>query len=131
MQHRPTWLLGVGFAFTVACGGGGMQTPMGMGPNVVISDFAFSPNSLTIKAGQTVTWTNSGPSMHDVMSDSSDMMMFQSGNLAAPAGGTYGTAGGTFAFMFNTPGTYSYHDALYPPSMAQYANFTGTIVVTQ
>ena len=131
MHYRPNWLLLAGFAFVAACGGGGgSPTQTITGPHVVISDFTFSPNTLTITAGQTVTWTNSGPSVHNVTSDT--MGMFQSSNLAAPTNeGAYGTPGGTFTFTFNTPGTYPYHDALYPPSMAQYSSFTGTIVVNQ
>src|ERR687887_2891785 len=78
--------------------------PSCSGTCVTIQDFSFSPSTLTIKAGTTVTWTNAGPSSHTATSDSS---VWDSGTLAPPSGGgAYGggTAGGSFRFTFNTAG---------------------------
>jgi plastocyanin len=131
MRLRPGWLLAVaGFAAAACSGGGGGSNSFQnvSGPHVVIQDFSFTPQSITIKAGQSVTWTNSGPSVHDVTSDT---MVFESGNLSVGGeGNPYGgsTQGGVFSFTFNTAGTYNYHCMLHPPS--QYPGFTGTVVVT-
>ena len=43
------------------------------------------------------------------------------------SGGT-GTAGQTFQFTFNTPGTFPYHCSIHPPSA--FPGFIGTITVT-
>jgi plastocyanin len=128
MHLRPGWLFAVAGFAVAACSGGGSSGPNITGPHVVISDFTFTPQSITIKVGQSVTWTNSGPSVHDVTSDT---MVFESGNMGVGSeGNPYGgsTQGGVFSFAFNTAGTYNYHCMLHPPSV--YPSFTGTVVVT-
>jgi plastocyanin len=123
-----------GLAATAACGsstspagGGGM--PSGSVVGVTIQDYLFTPSAVTIQAGTTVQWSNSGPSSHTTTSDNG---VWDSGSLNAPvAGGGYGggSAGGTYAVKFTTPGTYPYHCTLHPP--ATHPGFTGTITVTQ
>jgi plastocyanin len=125
---RLTWLIAAaGVAVTAACGGGGNSTPTG--PRVTIRDFSFSPSALTVKAGTTVTWGNSGPSTHTTTSDT---MTWDSPTLVSASGGDPygggGTPAGIFSFTFNTPGTYNYHCSSHPP--ASYPGFTGTITVT-
>lgn len=119
-------------ACVAACGssstgpGGGGPTPTG--PAVSIQNFAFAPSMVTVKVGQTVTWTNTGPSTHTATSDS---LVWDSGNLSPPSGGGGyggGSPGGTFAFTFTKAGTYTYHCTIHPPSM--YPSFTGTVTVT-
>jgi plastocyanin len=115
-------------ALAAACSGGSSSSPGASGPQVTIQDFMFSPSSLTIKAGETVTWTNMGPSAHTTTSDTG---VWNSAVMAAPSGGGGyggGMSGGTFQFTFSMPGTYSYHCSLHPP--ASYPGFTGTITVT-
>ncbi len=124
---------GASLAVGVACssstsplggaGGGGAN-----GAAVTIQDFSFSPSTLTIKAGMSVKWTNSGPSSHTATSDNG---VWNSGTLNPPGGGYGGGGGASFQFTFSAPGTYSYHCSLHPPSLSQYAGFTGTITVTQ
>lgn len=131
MLLRPSSLvMAAGLAVAMGCGGGGGMA--NSGPQVTIADFTFTPSTLMVKAGSAVTWTNRGPSVHTVTSDT---MVFESMNLGAPvAGDPYGGGGmaaGTFQFTFNTPGTYAYHCSLHPPSMPTYSGFTATIVVTQ
>ena len=112
---------------SVACSSS--MSPGSSGPSVAIRDFSFSPSALTIKAGMTVTWTNNGSSAHTTTSDTG---VWDSPTLGAPSGGgAYGggTAGGTFQATFQTPGTYTYHCKIHPPST--YPSFTGTITVTQ
>jgi len=119
-------------AVVLACGGSSSSVT-GMNPtnttpapsgNVTIQDFSFSPETVTVKAGQTVLWTNNGPSPHTATSDSG---LWDSQSLAAPGGG--GSPGGTFQFTFMQAGTFPYHCSIHPPSL--YPNFRGVVVVTQ
>ncbi len=76
----------------------------------------FTPQTITISVGTTVTWTNRTSIPHTVTSD--DGKSFDSG-MANPI-----AEGMTFSFKFTKPGTYKYHCALHPTMM------TGTIIVT-
>ena len=69
--------------------------------------FAFSPATLTIKAGTTVTWKNTTAVSHTVTSD--DGKSFDSG-MANPIA----AQSGTFSFTFTTPGTFAYHCSIHP-----------------
>jgi plastocyanin len=69
--------------------------------------FAFSPASLTIKAGTTVVWKNTTAAPHTVTSD--DGKTFDSGSANPIA-----AQSGTFSFTFNTAGTFAYHCAIHP-----------------
>src|SRR5271168_4193048 len=64
---------------------------------VSIDNFTFTPPSLTVKAGTTVTWTNKDDIPHGIAS---------SGNAFAksPALDT----DQNYSFTFTTPGTYQY-----------------------
>ena len=101
------FLTAAGIALVAACGSGmGSSSSTGSSsslPQVTIQDFTFKPSTLTVKAGTTVTWINSGPSAHTVTSDT---MIFQSGDLSGPmAGDPYGggaMAGASFQFTFKT-----------------------------
>jgi plastocyanin len=64
---------------------------------VQIADSAFSPATMTISVGDTVTWTNADGRPHTVTSDGG---AFDSGNL---------DEGQAFSFTFSEPGTYTYH----------------------
>lgn len=81
-------------------------------PNVTVTivDFAFNPGSITITAGGTITWRNTGQAPHTATADNRS---FDSRVL---------NAGGTFSFKFDTPGTIPYHCDVHP-------NMTGTIAV--
>ncbi len=77
---------------------------------VAIQGFSFDPATVTIDAGDCVTWTNKDSVTHTVTSDEG---VFDSGNLSK---------GGTFEFTFVEPGTYNYHCEIHP-------SMTGTVVV--
>ncbi len=64
--------------------------------------FAFSPATLTVSVGTTVTWRNTTSAPHTVTSD--DGKTFN-GMLST---------GGTFTFMFTKAGTYAYHCNIHP-----------------
>ena len=81
--------------------------------NVSIAGFAFSPASVTVKAGGTVKWTNNDSAPHTATDLNN---AFTSGTLAQ---------GATYSFKFTTPGTYTYH-CLVHSTMAN-----ATVVVTQ
>ena len=119
---RPNSVALVVVAFLAGCagsgpmgynGGGGGGGGGGTSASVTIQDFFFGPSSVTIKAGGTVTWNNTGPSGHTVTSDAG---AFNSGTLSPPMGDPYGgmTAGGTYQMTFPAPGTYAYHCAIHP-----------------
>lgn len=80
---------------------------------VAIQDFAFHQPSLTIKKGDTVIWTNKDSAPHTVTVDSD----------GGPASPTLNT-NGTYSFIFNTAGTFSYHCSFHP-------SMHGAVVVTQ
>jgi plastocyanin len=62
---------------------------------------SFSPQNLTIQANQTVTWTfNGGP--HTVTEGTAV------GNPPSPLFDSGQRSSGSFAFLFDTPGTYNY-----------------------
>jgi plastocyanin len=78
------------------------------GRTVVIEDMAFAPETLTVEAGDTVTWVwKDGAIDHDVAGD----------NLKSEV-----MSEGTFTHRFDQPGTYDYVCTLHP-------NMTGTIEV--
>src|SRR6516164_493079 len=69
--------------------------------------FAFSPATLTIKTGTTVTGKNTTAVAHTVTSD--DGKSFDSGTSNPITAQT-----GTFSFTFTTAGTYAYHCEIHP-----------------
>ena len=73
----------------------GLTSPVrGATHAVEIGDGFFSPASLTVAVGDTITWTNGDDSPHTVTGSA-----FDSGNL---------DAGQTFSFTFTDPGTFTY-----------------------
>lgn len=84
-------------------GGGSSAAPAASatsGNAVTIVDFGFNPGTITVKAGTTATWTNTGVT-HTVTSDAG---LFDSGHLGS---------GDTFTFTFSKAGTYAYHCAIH------------------
>lgn len=71
-------------------------------PQVTIADFAFSPATLTIPSGTTVTWTNRDDTVHTVTDVD---RAFSSQGLET---------GDTYSRTFTAPGTYKYFCALHP-----------------
>jgi plastocyanin len=64
---------------------------------VEMKNIAFNPTSVTVKAGDKVTWTNNDTVAHTVTLDDNSV---DSGEVAA---------GATFANTFATAGTFAYH----------------------
>jgi plastocyanin len=91
---------------------GSVSVAMADGGAIKISakDFMFSPTSITVKAGSTVTWTNLDDEPHTVFSDAG---LFRSSALDTKD---------SFSYKFDKPGTYHYLCTIHPRMM-------GTIVV--
>ena len=74
---------------------------------VKIDNFSFSPATLQIKAGTTVTWTNADDIPHTVVSDDK---IFKSKALDTDE---------KFSFKFDKAGTYPYFCSLHPKMTAK------------
>jgi plastocyanin len=87
---------------------------------VAASDSGFVQDTVTIQAGQSVKWVNTGSEDHVLSAEDGTF----GSNLAAP-GGTkeYPIPGGTYEKIFTQAGTYYYTDLLHH-------NFNGVVVVT-
>lgn len=92
------------------------------GAVITAADYAFSPETTTVKSGTIVEWENQGPSTHTVTSDSA---VWTSATLGAPGGGGgYGSsAGGTFRFTFSATGTFPFHCSIH-------SQMHGVVIVT-
>jgi len=77
---------------------------------VKIDNFSFTPASITIAVGTTVTWTNRDDIPHTVVSDDK---VFKSKVLDTDE---------KFAYTFSKPGTYPYFCSVHP-------KMTGKVVV--
>ena len=76
-------------------------------PTVVMKDFDFSPMTLTVRAGTSVTWKNLDGEPHTVTSVTG---LFRSGAL---------DQNDTFSFRFEKPGVYKYLCSIHPRMMAE------------
>jgi plastocyanin len=85
-------------------GGGGTQVSM--------KNIQFSPKDLTVKAGETITFTNDEAVAHDVHKTSGPGKDFASG----PTGGMQ--EGDTFKLTLDKPGKYDYVCDVHAPGMA-------------
>jgi plastocyanin/uncharacterized membrane protein YozB (DUF420 family) len=85
------------------------------GVTVVMQNFAFSPKSLRIKKGTTVTWVNQDRAKHTVTADDGK---FDSGDMPS---------GQTFAHKFDEVGTFPYY-CLYHGDKGG-VDMAGTVVV--
>ena len=78
--------------------------------NVTISDFQFTPAQITVQQGDTVTWTNEGPTAHSATASDGS---FDTGIFSA---------GGSRSQTFDEAGTFAYICTPHP-------NMQGTVVV--
>ena len=84
----------------------------GSGSNAVeIKNTAFNPATITVKAGDKVTWTNNDGFAHTVTLDDNSV---DSGNF---------NAGSTFDHTFAVAGTFAYHCKIH-------SSMHGTVTVT-
>src|SRR5690348_11335169 len=79
----------------------GSSAPVSAGPSVSMSDNEFTPATLHIKPGQTVTWVNNGQAVHTVTADDGS---FNSQNIQP---------GAEYSRTFTTAGRYPYYCVLH------------------
>lgn len=93
---------------------------------VEITSTGFSPSSLTIKAGDTVTFANKDSSLHwpaSAVHPTHSVYSESGGCIGSKFDACKGLAQGeSWSFAFNQKGTWGYHDHLNP-------GLTGTIIV--
>jgi plastocyanin len=77
---------------------------------IVMKDFKFTPMSVTVKAGTTVSWANKDDEPHTVVGDNG---LFRSGAIDTDE---------RFSFRFDRPGTYHFLCSIHP-------QMVGTVVV--
>jgi len=75
---------------------------------VSIAGFAFHPGTITVQAGDTVTWTNSDGATHTATGSG-----FDTGNISG---------GSSASVTFDTAGTFAYHCSIH-------STMTGTVIV--
>jgi len=80
---------------------------------IEIKDFAFNPQIITVKSGQTITWINRDEEPHTVVSV--EKQFKKSSALDTDQ---------SFTITAGTPGTYTYFCSVHP-------KMTGTIVVVK
>lgn len=78
---------------------------------VFMQGMAFTPSTITVNAGTTITWTNNDAVSHTVTSNTAGV--FSSGTLSPNE---------TFSNLFNTPGTFPYKCTIH-------STMTGTVKV--
>jgi plastocyanin len=85
-----------------ACSGGttSPSTTQPASASVSVLDNQFSPSSVTIRSGGTVTWTWGSQGQHNVIGDDAKTPPRSGNTTAAP---------NTYSFTFSTPGTYRYY----------------------
>jgi len=102
-------------AFSLAAcssdGSGSTTTPVAEEERVEIVEFAFSPDTVTVAAGTTVTWENTETGIAHTATSDEDV--WTSGTL---------NEGDEFSFTFDEAGTFAYFCTIHP-------DMTGTIVV--
>jgi len=79
-------------------------------PTVVIDNFAYAPQSITVRQGTFILFTNKDYVPHTITADDGS---FDSGTL---------NPGSTWTGAFNTKGTFTYHCTIHP-------TMHGTVVV--
>jgi plastocyanin len=77
---------------------------------VFIQGMAFSPSTITVTAGTTITWTNKDGVAHTVTSNTG---LFDSGSI---------NTNGTYSHLFSATGTFPYKCTVHP-------TMTATVIV--
>jgi plastocyanin len=84
---------------------------------VVIKSFAYTPQTITVKAGTIVTWTNQDSAQHTVTS--TDGISISANVTSAFDSGLF-NQGQTFSFTFSKAGTYFYECTIHKAQAAMH-----------
>ena len=107
-RHRIAGLVSLGIVLwtvAIACSKGSSSSNSTTPPapnSVSIVNMSFSPNSISVTSGTTVTWTNNDNMTHTVKADDGS---FDSGNLGS---------GKSFSHTFTSAGSVTYHCSIHP-----------------
>lgn len=105
----------------------GQQSPAPLGATVMVlrATAFFTPNVVTIKAGERVVWiyADGAKEPHTVTSGACRGTNCTGGGKKFDSGKTLNKAGHRFEHVFKHPGTFPYHCDLHT------ANMTGTVIV--
>jgi plastocyanin len=116
MEERPVLDRRLQARIVGALGGAALVAAIAAGSvlaattDVGIAGFSFSPNSVTINVGDTVTWDNSDSQHHTATADDGS---FDTGPISS---------GTPKSVKFSTAGTFAYHCSIHP-------TMTATVVV--
>jgi plastocyanin len=88
-------------------------------PGVTVADYQFTPGSTTIHVGDTITWTNNGPSAHTATAHNGS---FNTGVLQK---------GQSASHTFTQPGTYTYYCQIHPFMHGTIVVLAGTAAASQ
>ena len=104
MNRMTIWLMVCSLVLWAAAAAAGARAGKGPKPEeqVKIGNFSFIPETLTVKAGATVTWVNEDDVPHTVVSTTKK---FSSQVLDTD---------GKYAHTFTDPGTYEYYCSVHP-----------------
>jgi len=92
------------------CGGAGTSEPVATTKVSMAKSYRFDPNTIEIKAGDTVTWTNNDNFTHTVKVDGQEDRKVGRGD--------------SVSIKFDKPGSYHYVCTLHSKDMS------GTVIVT-
>ena len=114
-RNKTALLCGIGFVtLSLFATGGEMKEAAETRPNTIeIKDFAFNPQTLTVKAGEKITWVNRDDEPHTIVSV--EKQFKKSSALDTDQ---------EFTVTAGAPGTYTYFCSVHP-------KMTGTIVVVK
>jgi len=114
MKHRIETVASMFLLFSLvflSCSKSSNNTNSNTSPNTVtMAGMAFSPGTITVSAGTTITWKNNDNMAHTVTADDNS---FDSGNIGA---------GGSYSRTFSVAGTFNYHCTIH-------AGMNGKVVV--
>ena len=103
IHYRRAFALFCGIGMLMAAAALGLPAAHAQDSNqIVIKNFMFSPMSLTVKAGTTVTWKNMDGEPHTVVNDAG---VFHSAAL---------DQNDTYQFKFDKPGVYNVFCGIHP-----------------
>jgi plastocyanin len=83
-------------------------TPTPSSVSVMIKDSQFSPNSITIAKGTTITWTNSDSVQHTITRP-----LEGGGQAVGPDSGVL-NPGDSYSYTYNAVGFFPYHCSIHP-----------------